>query len=442
MFNCIIMGAAGRDFHDFRTFFLDHPEFHVCAFTATQIPYIAERSYPQVLAGVAYDADIPIYDEQELPRLIAELNIDFVFFAYSDLPHVEVMHKASIVQAAGASFVLLGPQQTMLKSSKQVVSVTATRTGAGKSPLTQWLALSLREAGINAITLRHPMPYGKLDRQAVQRFAEPADLDIHDCTIEEREEYEPYVRQGLVIYAGVDYQAILRAAEQEADIILWDGGNNDVSFLEADLSIVVSDALRAGHGLDYYPGETNFRSADILVINKVAGADPADIEKILALKNTLNPAAELAQSDLEVSVDDPALIEGKRVLVVEDGPTVTHGGMPYGAGWIAAHKYGAGQIIDPAPFAVGSIRATCDRYQHLQHVLPAMGYSEQQRAELKATIEASDADVVINASPSDIQQLLELSLPVVQVRYDFVQRSGADLLARVRGLLGESTVTQ
>jgi predicted GTPase len=442
MFNCIIMGAAGRDFHDFRTFFLDHPEFHVCAFTATQIPYIAERSYPRVLAGVAYDADIPIYDEQELPRLIAELNIDFVFFAYSDLPHVEVMHKASIVQAAGASFVLLGPQQTMLKSSKQVVSVTATRTGAGKSPLTQWLALSLREAGINAITLRHPMPYGKLDRQAVQRFAEPADLDIHDCTIEEREEYEPYVRQGLVIYAGVDYQAILRAAEQEADIILWDGGNNDVSFLEADLSIVVSDALRAGHGLDYYPGETNFRSADILVINKVADADPADIEKILALKNTLNPAAELAQSDLEVSVDEPALIEGKRVLVVEDGPTVTHGGMPYGAGWIAAHKYGAGQIIDPAPFAVGSIRATCDRYQHLQHVLPAMGYSEQQRAELKATIEASDADVVINASPSDIQQLLELSLPVVQVRYDFVQRSGADLFARVRGLLGESTVTQ
>ena len=441
MFNCIIMGAAGRDFHDFRTFFLDHPEFHVCAFTATQIPYITERSYPRALAGEAYDADIPIYDEQELPRLIAELNIDFVFFAYSDLPHVEVMHKASIVQAAGASFVLLGPQHTMLKSSKQVVSVTATRTGAGKSPLTQWLALSLREAGINAITLRHPMPYGKLDRQAVQRFAEPADLDIHDCTIEEREEYEPYVRQGLVIYAGVDYLAILRAAEQEADIILWDGGNNDVSFLEPDLSIVVSDALRAGHGLDYYPGETNFRSADILVINKVADADPADIEKILALKNALNPAAELVQSDLEVSVDEPALIEGKRVLVVEDGPTVTHGGMPYGAGWIAAHKYGAGQIIDPAPFAVGSIRATCDRYQHLQHVLPAMGYSEQQRAELKATIEASNADVVINASPSDIQQLLELSLPVVQVRYDFVQHSGVDLFARVRGLLGESAVT-
>jgi predicted GTPase len=435
MFNCIIIGAAGRDFHDFRTFFIDHPEFRVCAFTATQIPYIAQRSYPQALAGEAYDADIPIYDEQELPGLIAGLNIDFVFFAYSDLPHIEVMHKASIVQAAGASFVLLGPKQTMLKSSKKVVSVTATRTGAGKSPLTQWLALALREAGMRAITLRHPMPYGNLGRQAVQRFADPADLDYHDCTIEEREEYEPYVRQGLVIFAGVDYQAVLRAAEDEADIILWDGGNNDFPFLEPDLSIVVSDALRAGHGLDYYPGETNFRSADILVINKIADAAPADIEKILALKGELNPAAELVQSDLEVRVDDPDLIRGKRVLVIEDGPTVTHGGMAYGAGWVAAQKYAAAEIIDPVPFAVGSILETCERYQHLRQVLPAMGYSEQQRAELKATIEASNADVVINASPASIPELLELSLPVAQVRYRFVQRSGADLFARVCALL-------
>jgi predicted GTPase len=435
MFNCIIIGAAGRDFHDFRTFFIDHPEFRVCAFTATQIPYIAQRSYPRALAGDAYDADIPIYDEQELPGLIAGLNIDFVFFAYSDLPHIEVMHKASIVQAAGASFVLLGPKQTMLKSSKKVVSITATRTGAGKSPLTQWLALALREAGMRAITLRHPMPYGNLGRQAVQRFADPADLDYHNCTIEEREEYEPYVRQGLVIFAGVDYQAVLRAAEDEADIILWDGGNNDFPFLEPDLSIVVSDALRAGHGLDYYPGETNFRSADILVINKIADAAPADIEKILALKGELNPTAELVQSDLEVSLDDPDLIRGKRVLIVEDGPTVTHGGMAYGAGWVAAQKYAVAEIIDPRPFAVGSILETCERYQHLRQVLPAMGYSEQQRAELKATIEASNADVVINASPASIPELLELSLPVAQVRYRFVQRSGVDLFARVCALL-------
>jgi predicted GTPase len=435
MFNCIIIGAAGRDFHDFRTFFIDHPEFRVCAFTATQIPYIAQRSYPRELAGEAYDADIPIYDEQELPGLIAGFNIDFVFFAYSDLLHIEVMHKASIVQAAGASFVLLGPKQTMLKSSKKVVSITATRTGAGKSPLTQWLALALREAGMRAITLRHPMPYGNLGRQAVQRFADPADLDYHNCTIEEREEYEPYVRQGLVIFAGVDYQAVLRAAEDEADIILWDGGNNDFPFLEPDLSIVVSDALRAGHGLDYYPGETNFRSADILVINKIADAAPADIEKILALKGELNPTAELVQSDLEVSLDDPDLIRGKRVLIVEDGPTVTHGGMAYGAGWVAAQKYAVAEIIDPRPFAVGSILETCERYQHLRQVLPAMGYSEQQRAELKATIEASNADVVINASPASIPELLELSLPVAQVRYRFVQRSGVDLFARVCALL-------
>ena len=299
MFNCIIMGAAGRDFHDFQTFFRDHPEFYVRAFTATQIPFISERSYPQALAGAAYDRDIPIYDEAELPRLIAEFKVDFVFFAYSDLPHSEVMHRAATVQSCGASFVLLGPGQTALRSGKKVVAITATRTGAGKSPLTQWLATALTQAGIRVVTLRHPMPYGNLRAQAVQRFAEPADLDHHQCTIEEREEYEPYVRQGLVIFAGVDYRAILGAAEAEADIILWDGGNNDFSFIEADLSIVVSDALRAGHGLDYYPGETNFRAADILVINKVANASPGDISRILALKEELNPAAAVVLSDLE-----------------------------------------------------------------------------------------------------------------------------------------------
>jgi predicted GTPase len=435
MFNCIIMGAAGRDFHNFQTFFIDHPQFRVRAFTATQIPYIAERSYPQALAGDAYKEDIPIYDEEELPRLIVELDIDFVFFAYSDLPHHEVMHRASIVQSCGASFVLLGPRHTMLHSSKKVVAITATRTGAGKSPLTQWLASELTDAGVRVATLRHPMPYGNLGAQAVQRFARQEDLDSHNCTIEEREEYEPYVRRGLVIFAGVDYRAILRAAEAEADIILWDGGNNDFSFVEPDINIVVSDALRAGHGLDYYPGETNFRAADILVINKVSGASAEDIARVVALKEELNPTAQLVQSDLEVTVDNPAEIRGRRVLVIEDGPTVTHGGMAYGAGWVAAKKYGVAAVVDPRPLAQGSIKETFAANPHLHNVLPAMGYSAAQRRELKATIEASDAEVVLNASPADVATLLQLSRPVTQVNYRFVVRQGPDIFAAVMGLL-------
>ena len=438
MFNCIIMGAAGRDFHDFQTFFREHPEFHVRAFTATQIPFISERSYPQSLAGAAYDSDIPIYDEAELPRLIVELKVDFVFFAYSDLPHKEVMHRAAIVQSCGASFVLLGPGQTALRSGKKVVAITATRTGAGKSPLTLWLATALTQAGVRVVTLRHPMPYGNLRAQAVQRFAEPADLDHHQCTIEEREEYEPYVRQGLVIFAGVDYRAILGAAEAEADIILWDGGNNDFSFIEADLSIVVSDALRAGHGLDYYPGETNFRAADILVINKVANATPEAISRILELKEELNPAAAVVLSDLEVTVPDPDQVRGRRALIVEDGPTVTHGGMAYGAGWVAAQKYAVAEVVDPRPLATGSISQTFAANPHLHQVLPAMGYSEHQCRELKATIEASDADIVLNASPADIAALLALSLPVVQVSYRFLARQGPDLIAAVKGLLSDA----
>ena len=436
MFNCIIMGAAGRDFHDFRTFFMAHPEFRVLAFTAEQIPFIAERSYPRELAGEGYDEDIPIHDESELPRLIRELGIEFVFFAYSDISHKDVMHKAALVQAAGASFVLLGPQQTMLHSSKKVVAVTATRTGAGKSPLTQWLARGLTDAGVRVVTLRHPMPYGSLGRQAVQRFASLRDLDVHQCTIEEREEYEPYVRQGLVIYAGVAYREILRAAEAEADIILWDGGNNDCPFIDPDLHIVVSDALRAGHGLDYYPGEVNFRTADILVINKISAATESDVEKIIIMQQALAPGSELVTADLEVSVDDPELIRGKSVLVIEDGPTVTHGGMPYGAGWIAAGQYEAAAIVNPRPFAIGSIAETFRNFDHLGNVLPAMGYSQQQCAELKASIEASGADAVVNGSPSDIAALLQLEeVPVARVSYRFVQRSGDDILQRTLGLL-------
>lgn len=435
MFNCIIMGAAGRDFHNFRSFFLNNDQFRVCAFTATQIPFIAQRNYPSELAGHLYDADIPIYEEEQLPRLIHQLDIQFVFFAYSDLPHSEVMHKASIVQACGASFVLLGPDQTALHSSKPVVAITATRTGAGKSPLTQWLARSLVDKGIRVSVLRHPMPYGNLKRQAVQRFASDDDLDRHECTIEEREEYEPYVRQGLVIFAGVDYEAVLKEAEQEADIVLWDGGNNDFSFIKADLEIVVCDALRAGHGLDYYPGETNFRRADIVVINKVGGATKADIDRILALKEAVNPNAALLQSDLEVSLDSPQLLAGKKVLIVEDGPTVTHGGMAYGAGWVAAQRWHAGEIVNPKPHAIGSIADTFARNPHLENVLPAMGYSEAQRRELATTIESSDAQVLVNGSPADIATLLDISIPVAQVRYQFTPRQGIDLVQRVTQLL-------
>lgn len=435
LFNCIIMGAAGRDFHDFKTFFQDHPQFRVCAFTATQIPFIEQRSYPSALAGEHYSEDIPIHDEAELEQLIARHAVTFVFFAYSDISHEAVMHCASRVQAAGASFILLGPGQTMLPARKPVIAITATRTGAGKSPLTQWLARQLMDAGTRVVTLRHPMPYGNLAAQAVQRFATAEDLDTYDCTIEEREEYEPYVRQGLVIYAGVDYREILRAAEAEADIILWDGGNNDFSFIAPRLTITVSDALRAGHGLSYYPGETNFRAADILVINKVSAARDEDIARILSLRDTLNPRAKVLQADLEITVDEPGMLADKRVLIVEDGPSVTHGGMHYGAGWVAAQQYATGEIVDPRPAAVGSIRETLERYNQLRRVLPAMGYSESQRAELKATIEASGAEVVLNGSPSDIGGLLELSLPVVSVRYRFTPRDGVDLLDAVTALL-------
>ncbi len=434
MYNCIIMGAAGRDFHDFRSFFMTRPEFHVVAFTATQIPFITGRRYPKALAGPHYQADIPIHDESELAVLIARHNVDFVFFAYSDLPHRDVMHKAALVQAAGASFVLLGPGQTSLKSRKTVVAVTATRTGAGKSPLTQHLALGLRDAGIAAVTVRHPMPYGDLGAQAVQRFAEYADFEHHQCTIEEREEYEPYVRQGLVIYAGVDYAAILAAAEQEAGVILWDGGNNDFPFFKPDLSIAVCDALRAGHGVDYFPGETNFRAANILVINKVSQAPPEAVQIILKLQRSLNPDAAVVESDLVVTANRPADITGKRVLVLEDGPTVTHGGMTHGAGYIAARQHRAAAVIDPRPFAVGSIADTFASYPHLEQVLPAMGYSEQQRDDLRATIAASGAELVINGSPMDADRLLGLELPVVQVSYRWVQVGGDDILAQVISL--------
>jgi predicted GTPase len=437
-YQCIVMGAAGRDFHIFLSFLRDHPEFRVMAFTATQIPFITERKFPQSLAGPGYDADIPIYDESELTGLIERLDIDFVFFAYSDIAHAELMHKASLVQAAGASFVMLGPDQTQLVSNRPVVSVTATRTGAGKSPLTQWLARLLTDQGRKVAVIRHPMPYGNLKMQAVQRFARTEDLVTHECTIEEREEYEPYVDMGIPIYAGVDYQGILDESSKEADIVLWDGGNNDFSFIRPDLDIVVVDALRAGHEIDYFPGEVNFRRADILVINKVGSAEPGALEGIRERARKLNPDAPVCTADLEIEVDQPQGLEGQRVLVIEDGPTVTHGGMSFGAGTVAARRYGA-TPVDPRPHAVGTIRDTYEAYPHMERILPAMGYSEEQRDALAETINAccaaEDVSCVVDASPARLDLMLDLDVPMVRVSYRFKQIDGPPLEERVQDLL-------
>ncbi|WP_428263438.1 GTPase [Haliangium sp.] len=428
---CIIMGAAGRDFHDFLTFFRAHPEFRVVCFTATQIPFIEERSFPRALAGPDYDADIPIYSEKRLDELIRAHEVDFVFFSYSDVSHQTLMHAASRVQAAGASFALLGPRHTQLRSRLPVLSVTAVRTGAGKSPLSQALTAHLHGRGIRVGVLRHPMPYGDLERQRVQRFATADDLDRHDCTIEEREEYEPYIERGQVIYAGVDYAAILAEAEAESDVILWDGGNNDTSFLRPGLSITVLDALRAGHELSHYPGETNFRSAQVLVINKVGEADPVELDALRARVAELRPDATVIESDLHIELDHPERVRGRRALVVEDGPTLTHGGMAFGAGTLAARRFGAAEILDPRPHAGGTIAAAYAKYPHLGPLLPALGYSDQQRRELAETIAQVGPDVLIDASPASLAQVMELAVPIARVRYGFEQTAGPDIFALV-----------
>ncbi len=437
-YNCLVMGAAGRDFHVFLSFLRGNEAFRVRAFTATQIPFIHERSFPASLAGPGYEADIPIHDQSELERLIREHDIDFVFFAYSDISHAEIMHQASRVQAAGASFIMAGPEHTQLPSQKPVVSITATRTGAGKSPLTQWLARWLTDRGKRVAVIRHPMPYGNLEMQRVQRFATPADLDEHDCTIEEREEYAPYVDMGIPIYAGVDYQAILDESSKEADIVLWDGGNNDFSFIRPDLDIVVVDALRAGHEIDYFPGEVNFRRADVLVIGKAGSAEPGAVEGIRERARELNPDAAVCTADLELVVDRPEWMSGQRVLVIEDGPTVTHGGMPFGAGTVAAERHGA-TPVDPRPYAVGTIRETFEANPHLEKVLPAMGYSEEQRDALAHTINAccaaENVACVVDASPARLDRMLELDVPLLRVAYRFRQLDGAPLEERVLGLL-------
>ena len=414
----LILGAAGRDFHNFNTYFRDNPDYRVVAFTATQIPDIEGRKYPAVLAGKLYPKGIPIEAESEMENLIAAHKVDDVHLASSDLSHEYVMHMACRAQAAGANFVLLGPCDTMIKSRKPVVSVCAVRTGSGKSQTSRKVATILKEKGRRVAAIRHPMPYGDLAKQAVQRFATYADLDKHETTIEEREEYEPHIDRGIIVYAGVDYGAILRQAEKEADVILWDGGNNDFPFYKSDLEIVVADPHRAGHELSYYPGAVNFRRADVIVINKMDTATQEGIDTVLASAKAVNPKAKIIRANSPTLVKDGGRITGKRVLVIEDGPTLTHGGMKYGAGIVAAKKYGAAAIIDPRPFAVGSIKKTFEKYNHLADVLPAMGYGEKQTRELAQTIEAIDCDLVVSATPIDITRVIKVSKPILRVGYE------------------------
>ncbi len=414
----LIMGAAGRDFHNFNTFFRGNKDYEVVAFTATQIPDIEGRLYPKELAGELYPAGIPIHPESDLEMLVRKHNVEQVVFAYSDLPHAYVMHKASQVNALGADFRLMGTKYTQVKSIKPVVSVCAVRTGSGKSQTTRRVAAVLQQMGYKVAAIRHPMPYGNLVKQEVQRFADYGDLDKHECTIEEREEYEPHIDSGVIIYAGVDYEKILRQAEKEADIILWDGGNNDFSFYVSDYQIVVADPHRPGHEVSYYPGETNTRMADVFVINKVDTADEANVVKVRENIRSVNPTAQIIEAASPLFVDDPAAILGKRVLVVEDGPTLTHGEMAYGAGYVAAVRYGAKEIVDPRPYAVRSIAATYKKYPKTGTILPAMGYGAAQIKDLEATINAADVDLVVIGTPIDLTRVLKINKPYQRVRYE------------------------
>jgi predicted GTPase len=418
MRNALIMGAAGRDFHNFNTFFRSNPEIRVKAFTATQIPDIAGRKYPRELAGEYYPQGIPIYPETELVSLIKKLDIEDVYFAYSDVRHTYVMDKAAEVQAAGANFILLGPRETMIKSSKPVVSLCAVRTGSGKSQTTRRVSQILIAMGKKVAAIRHPMPYGDLVKQKVQKFVTKADLARHKCTIEEMEEYEPHIENGVIVFAGVDYGAILREAEKVADVILWDGGNNDFPFYKSDLEIVVADPHRAGHEREYYPGEVNFRRADVIVINKI---DTADLEDILQVRENireLNPKAVVVDAASPLLVKDGDKIRGKRVLVIEDGPTLTHGEMQYGAGVMAAQKYGAAELIDPRPWAVGTIADTFKKYPDIGVLLPAMGYGAKQMKDLEATINKVDCDLIVIATPIDLGRIVKFKKPTVRVGYE------------------------
>jgi len=414
----LILGAAGRDFHNFNVVFRNNLDYQVVAFTATQIPDIAGRRYPPELAGRLYPDGIPIFEEKDLESLIAEYEIDSVVFSYSDISHQNLMHLASRALAAGADFWLLGTEHTQLQASVPVISVCAVRTGCGKSPVSRMVAAELRHQGRKPVVIRHPMPYGDLAAQAVQRFAAMEDLDLQQCTIEEREEYEPHIREGTVVYAGVDYEKILRRAEKEADVILWDGGNNDTPFYVSDLEIVVADPHRAGHELAYYPGEVNLRRADVVIINKVDTAQQRDVETVRHNITINNPQAIVLEMACRVTLATPELVRGKRVLVVEDGPTLTHGEMPYGAGVVAARQCGAAELVDPRPYAVGSIRGTYEHYTHLTNLLPAMGYSAMQRHELEETIRRTPCDLVVIATPIDLTQVIRIDKPNLRVTYE------------------------
>lgn len=432
----IIMGAAGRDFHNFNTYFRTRPEYEVVAFTATQIPNIEGRVYPRELAGDLYPNGIPIYPEEDLDDLIRKHQVNQVVFSYSDVSHEYVMHRASRVQAVGADFRLLGPDATMLKSSKPVVAVCAVRTGSGKSQTTRAVVAALKDMGIRVVVVRHPMPYGDLVKQAVQRFETYDDLAKHDVTIEEREEYEPHLANDTVVYAGVDYEKILRAAEQEADVVLWDGGNNDFAFFKPDVYITVVDPHRPGHELRYYPGETNLRRADVIVINKIDTARPEDVERVRASIRETNPRAMVVDGASPIFVSSPDAIRGKRVLVVEDGPTLTHGEMAYGAGVVAARRFGAAEIVDPRPFAVRTIADTYKKYPTTGAVLPAMGYGEEQTRDLEETINNADVDYVLIATPIDLRRLIYIKHPADRVRYELQEIGQPTLKGILKDKLG------
>lgn len=419
----VIVGAAGRDFHNFNVVFRNNPEYNVVAFTATQIPDIAGRKYPTELAGKAYPNGIPIVEEKDLEAAIREKKVDVVVFSYSDVSNQTLMTVGARAIAAGADFWLLGTEHTMIESKRPVVSICAVRTGCGKSPTSRHVAESLRVLGWKPVAIRHPMPYGNLAEQAVQRFGTLADLNKHKCTIEECEEYEPHIVKGTVIYSGVDYEAILREAENEGDIILWDGGNNDTPFYKSDIEIVVVDPHRPGHELTYFPGSVNLLRADVIVINKVDTADPKNLEIVRNNIAKYNPKATVIETACRVGVADPEAVKGKRVLVVEDGPTLTHGEMPYGAGVVAARHYGAAELIDPRPFAQGSIRGTFKKFTHLHNLLPAMGYSDTQRHELQETIEKVPCDLVLIATPIDLARVVKINKPTLRVGYEIEEQS-------------------
>ena len=443
--NTIIIGAAGRDFHNFNTVYRDNEAYNVVAFTATQIPDIDGRKYPSELAGELYPEGIPIYSQDQLPKLIEELQVDECVFAYSDISYEDVMGVGAIVNAAGANFTLLGPKGTQLKSNKPVISVCAVRTGTGKSQTSRKIIETLLEHGLKVVAVRHPMPYGDLNAQRVQRFATVEDLKKHNCTIEEMEEYEPHVDRGNIVYAGVDYADILAAAENDpdgCDVILWDGGNNDFSFFKPDLAVTVLDPHRPGHELKYYPGEVSLRTADVAIINKI---DSATAEAIQIVENNIkfaSPTSTIIKAESKITVDNPEIIVGKRVLVVEDGPTLTHGEMKIGAGTVAAERLGAKEMIDPRPFAVGSLIETFNKYQHIQNVLPAMGYGEQQLKDLEETINNADCDAVIIGTPMDLSRIISINKPYTRVHYDLDEVGSPNLSGILKGFIQEHKLSK